>query len=203
MANLKDSAIKRTRLVVAITTLVYVMGFSGSARAQADCRSPDFANVMASAERALAGWERARGITLTEAVRGIILRQFCSAATELIRDQGVESEDLSQAAGSVLTDYLNENASGAAETRPLGDLLARQFSLGSGPIIPGPRALGRIRLTYRRHIDFLQVGTRTVRPSQMLISEPGRLAISGHDGGQVVCHGVISVEPPIDASFIC
>lgn len=191
------------RRAVATLSCALSLGLADAAMAQQHCAPDERERVLPAAGQAVARWENAHRTALTEAARELVLGQFCAEAMRLNREDGVAFSDINDAAGQVLGEHLGETASAAAMTRPLEDLLAARFALNAGPIMPGPRALGRIRLNYRQPTDSLQVGRTRLPPHPQLIAETGPVSIIGFAAARVVCRGNVTVVAALEVTFTC
>lgn len=194
----------KLRMGLAVVTIA-AMSFAGSATAAAldDAQEAVAATGVASAEAAVDAWEARTNIKLTDEARRTILTEFREASLALANDAGVTRAEIREAAGPAVAEYLEESASAARQTHSLSNLLNAQISLGSGPGIPLPRALGRIEITYRKTVDALIVGQKRLAAYTVLMSPIGPVAIAGYAGRTQVCRGSVHVSPAAPARFTC
>jgi len=160
-------------------------------------------NQNTAVSQAISSWEQQSRIILTDDARTATLVGFCSAAANVQRTVGATPGEISAALPDVITEFLTDNASDAVMTPALEDVLVAQISLGSTAALPGPRALGRVRISYSHTIDTLIAGGRQMPPYPAILSGFGRLALAGTLQGHRVCSGAVTVVPSATANFTC
>lgn len=181
--------------------LFLILGIAiGSGAAAQECAS---SAGYPQAVQAVQQWQLQNGIGLTAEAEADILREFCDAAGQLAQDVGIGASAIGSGAAQAISGYLDESSSAAADTRSLSGHLAAQFGLGSGPALPGQRAMGRIRITYRQQADSLLVAGRRLPAYPVLLSRIGQVTVSGLLNGAPVCSGNVMVMPTVVAAFIC
>jgi len=167
-----------------------------------DC-SQAASNLLPAGSGAIAQWERDSGIQLTRDAKTVLLSELCNAGAGLVNDGYASIAEVNSAAPSALHDYLNQSMSSAREINSLSYTLGARFVLNSGPAIPGPRALGRIKITYNRTVDALVVAGTRVAPLREFMSAIGTVRITGYRAATPICNGQVSVIASAVASFVC
>lgn len=191
-------------LLLALRGALMLGGLSAVSGAIAQgCTAASGTSAYPRAVEAVRLWEQQRGVGLTAEAEADVLREFCNAAGQLVRGAGLNASDINADAPAVIQGFLDENASAATATRSLSSHLAAQFGLGAGPALPGPRAVGRILITYRRPADSLLVAGKRLPAYPVLISRIGQVTISGLLRNAQVCRGRISVIATVATVFTC
>jgi hypothetical protein len=171
--------------------------------AQAKCEWSSLAAAYPLAAQATSDWESRRDVHLTQAAREVLGGEFCAAAHDLTDQLGVSAQELNAAAANSVSDYLDGQAAGTTGGESLSQRLWAQFALGSMPSAPEIKMLGRLNIHYLRKVDRLRVGTETMPPWPVVLSEVGAVTVSGFFENKSICRAVVTVQPTIPAEVTC
>jgi hypothetical protein len=168
-----------------------------------ECTPSNANSRVPTAARAMEQWESYRRIQLTDDAKAVLLSEFCNSATELVNNGFASRADISSVAPSAIRTYLDQTASSSPSVNTMSYTLGSYVLLNAGPAIPGPRALGRISITYNRSVDSLIVAGTRVAPYPVLMSAIGTVRISGLRASATVCSGQVVVSPSAVVNFTC
>jgi hypothetical protein len=171
--------------------------------ARAGCVEPSNSAAFEPARAAIASWEDSRGIHLGPEERSTLLEQYCAAIKTVMNGMGVEVIDLTVGAEEPIWAYLDASASSQAKIQSIDNLVQAQFSLHGSAQLPEPKAMGVVRIVYRRTADALRVNGKTMGPYPRLFAKLGPISIAGLASGNVICSATLKVSAIQAVEFIC
>lgn len=159
--------------------------------------------IFPTAVKSLDDWQRARNIGLTEAAKARFAVEFVQAARKISMEAGVDFSEVDRASAAPIFDYLDRQTVPGDKSASLHSLLGASFGTRGGFDAPEPRAFGRIKMTYTRNVEWLEIATDRMEPAPYIMSEIGRVTIKGVIGNRVVCQQAVEVRRAIVAAFTC